>query len=988
MSQYYINYKGLKKIIAGGGHPELGAAGPSSLADLKTSFFFHLERELEKVNGLYVQKEAELQSRLQTLLDKKARILSVAAKTVGTAASAALSATVAIVAEVAAACHPSTLASLKEAFGQFQRDLEKLQKFVELNNMGFVKILKKWDKRSKSSTKELYLARQVEVQPCFNGEVLAELADTAAGHYAELDTMLVQCLEAAAHAMAAAGGEGEVSVASGPGMLGDPGVMSAQEKAEGFLSKAIFKRNLPGIRFGVERLVAVARELAAIQAPAALPPAALARLVSVLSDAFHRSIKECPGVEVSLALADAARDHGIPLNVNHQEEISLRTCLHDAALTGKFDILRLCLAQGSEVRAVDVYGRNVLHHSAMYGHVESLRHLLAIPGGCDVNVPDYEGSTPLVYGIKEGLAGIVEVLLQAGAALGPTSPGAPLPLSLACEYGMYDIAKLLLQQGAPLDANNEGLYPLHLASRQGHRTLTQLLLQHGAPLEQQDTMQSWTPLFYSASEGHTACTRMLLDAGARVDVRDELGWYPWTYALYRGHIQHADWLRLPEEVMDQPMAVPHDASAASVRLRSASSVSGTALNFASSTALGIDASPGYMTMASVPPFSHVSDRSPRGLAQAMDAFSLDASGDLMPLALPPPILPVRIYGHSYLTDQARVHISFQLRNSLANVRLFDSKVSSLKVIITQKPDQAIPYTVILPAKDDAEVYSFLVRDLTTFSIQFDIYPTFGTKVIAKAIALSSQLQNAMRLSPTGAGEPIRFICPLFDVRLRVVGQLDFWFSLIQPFLHPNLSIGGKTDTYWKATMMTASAGPVTPSVLDAGAGPCSVQSFITATSLAHDYLVIVVQMSADGVPVVCRDWALPITPGPGYTPILLMSPTLLTWAQGRALFGASANGAQLDEGGFRPDASLTELAAAVYQGYRSLSSVLRVCIFALMISFAQRSHNHARSPAHRTCHHMWGSAYALGTRRRVRLKHTAPNMSLASPTSMFLWTAS
>ena len=39
--------------------------------------------------------------------------------------------------------------------------------------MGFRKILKKWDKRSRSTTKELYLSRQVEIQPVFNRQVSA-----------------------------------------------------------------------------------------------------------------------------------------------------------------------------------------------------------------------------------------------------------------------------------------------------------------------------------------------------------------------------------------------------------------------------------------------------------------------------------------------------------------------------------------------------------------------------------------------------------------------------------------------------------------------------------------------------------------------------------------------------------------------------------------------------------------------------------------------
>jgi len=51
------------------------------------------------------------------------------------------------------------------------RLINTLQQFVEINAVGFRKILKKWDKRSKSTTRELYLARQVDVQPVFNRQV-------------------------------------------------------------------------------------------------------------------------------------------------------------------------------------------------------------------------------------------------------------------------------------------------------------------------------------------------------------------------------------------------------------------------------------------------------------------------------------------------------------------------------------------------------------------------------------------------------------------------------------------------------------------------------------------------------------------------------------------------------------------------------------------------------------------------------------------------
>lgn len=78
------------------------------------------------MNTFYLQKEVEFKLRLETLNKKKQK-----------------------------AKERNTLENIKEAFLQFQLDLAKLQKFVQLNATGFRKILKKWDKRAKSSTKEV-----------------------------------------------------------------------------------------------------------------------------------------------------------------------------------------------------------------------------------------------------------------------------------------------------------------------------------------------------------------------------------------------------------------------------------------------------------------------------------------------------------------------------------------------------------------------------------------------------------------------------------------------------------------------------------------------------------------------------------------------------------------------------------------------------------------------------------------------------------------
>ncbi|KAF9782623.1 hypothetical protein BJ322DRAFT_1009122 [Thelephora terrestris] len=139
----------------------------------KAAFFFKLERELEKINSFYLQKEAELKLRLETLLSKR---------------RAAALRTLPEATDDLATDHVEWTA-VEEGFRLLERDLAKLlvsggrdgtiytdtdslsQQFIELNATGFRKILKKWDKRSKSQTKELYLAREVEVQPVFNRQV-------------------------------------------------------------------------------------------------------------------------------------------------------------------------------------------------------------------------------------------------------------------------------------------------------------------------------------------------------------------------------------------------------------------------------------------------------------------------------------------------------------------------------------------------------------------------------------------------------------------------------------------------------------------------------------------------------------------------------------------------------------------------------------------------------------------------------------------------
>ncbi|KAJ3151166.1 phosphate system positive regulatory protein pho81 [Geranomyces michiganensis] len=840
----YLNYKGLKKIINSLNHPPVlvvvppatttttSVASASSasaaahgddnkhykeLQALKTAFFFKLERELEKVNTFYLQKEADLKVRLMSLLEKRKSLQNRQQR----------------------ATHAS-LITLREGFLQFRHDLTKLQNYVEVNATGFRKILKKWDKRSKSSTKELYLSRQIEIQPCFNNDVLAELTDQGTANLAEIEHLLSE--------------EDPESSASGVDHhqhhhhnMASPPSSNAGEAAatlinESALTNALKQKNASAVQTFVSLMLRNNRPDGAANATGGATTATTSNNEEreFLCKSFLRFCADTSVECLEILLASGEVD------CNYTDDISGRMCLHELAIADRLDMIQPCIEHHANVEATDVYGRTPLHYASTRGSSQSA--VVLLKAGAKVNALDNDGCTPLVYSITGGHTDCVRTLIESGGAVVEShSPTVPIPLCLACEHGHKDIVMLLLSRGAQLVQNAEGLFPLHLTSREGHAQVSKLLIAHGADVNAADGFNGWAPIFYAASEGHLECVEVLLAAGCETELVDEFDWSPETYALYRGHIEIADLLR-------------------ATRVQNAAAV-GAAAAHEEMTISGGPASSGIKPMAPSGLFFEQSVEDPMDT----DAGNMDLD-ELPDLSLPPPIIPFRIYGHAFLDQRFYVYVAFKASQLVgtSNTRpvtlLGSQQTSSLKLVVSTKPEVGVPYSVILPLQDDSEVYSFLVDDLDTFGLQLDVYPTFGTKPIGRGAVLASQISMTMRKSWSGGGDVEQVICPLFDSHLRVVGEVQFGFGVVKPFQHSSLQIGGKVDTYWKSTKVVG------------GSKAEGVHSFVTASSLAEEYIQVVVQLTRDGVPVIYTDWFL------NYYGRLPVSLANLTFAQAREVF--------------------------------------------------------------------------------------------------------
>jgi len=492
---------------------------------------------------------------------------------------------------------------------------------------------------------------------------------------------------------------------------------------------------------------------------------------------FLAAITEAPEDTLDVLLQSGLVD------VHAEDEINERNCLHEAAISGRSLVLEAALQSNVDVSRVDVYGRTPLHYACMYGRIVLAKALLE-HGPRTIDILDHDNFTPLIHAIVHHELDCAQQLLAYGARIDPESESDHVPLNLAFQYGSIMIANLLLEKKAKLLPDAEGLYPQHLVARSGQSPDTLLMLErYGADLDQRDKLYQWTPLFHAASEGRVDCIRILLERGVDAQILDEKGFSAMYYATWEGHMQCMKLLSSTDTgIVDVPRA----------------------------TAQHVMISPVPTSAAPAP---------------------LDADG-IPDLSLPPPIIPLRRYGHNFLDNKTFIQLSFEATNSDAIVFYHDSKYPAARLTISSKSSDIIPRNIMLPIQEDFKIISFQIDSLESFAIDFDIFPTFGSKIIAKSVALPS-LFSAM-VNSSG-----QCCLPLFDPRLRAIGQISFNFQVIKPFHGIPLDIT-HFATYWRAT-----------SQLDT-----HPSAFITGSSLSGDYVQLFVQLTSDGVPVLYPRWSI------------------------------------------------------------------------------------------------------------------------------------
>jgi len=138
----------------------------------------------------------------------------------------------------------------------------------------------------------------------------------------------------------------------------------------------------------------------------------------------------------------------------------------------------------------------------------------------DVNAPDVDGTTALIYAAHQNDLELVRLLLGAGADAKAANRYRVTALSEACNLGSGEIIQALLKAGAdPKATIGEGETPLMTASRTGSVTGVKALLAAGADVNAKETYRGETALMWAVAENHADAAAVLVAAGADVNAR-------------------------------------------------------------------------------------------------------------------------------------------------------------------------------------------------------------------------------------------------------------------------------------------------------------------------------------------------------------------------------------------------------------------------------------------------------------------------------------
>ncbi|XP_065645011.1 ankyrin repeat domain-containing protein 16 [Hydra vulgaris] len=183
--------------------------------------------------------------------------------------------------------------------------------------------------------------------------------------------------------------------------------------------------------------------------------------------------------------------------------------------------------------------RTPLHTSSMHGKIEAVKFLLE--KGCNPDVRDSCGSSPLMDALRFGFVSVAEVLIKTNLVLlDQVDNLGRYPLHIAAESGQVDSVKYLVEKlnvDINLKTKNSGYTVFHLIAKEGHLELLNYLVNDQSVnrcfkyLLNEPDASLRTPLHLSVASNKVRFAKMLIELKCDQTLKDKYDKLAVNYAL-------------------------------------------------------------------------------------------------------------------------------------------------------------------------------------------------------------------------------------------------------------------------------------------------------------------------------------------------------------------------------------------------------------------------------------------------------------------------
>jgi ankyrin repeat protein len=180
--------------------------------------------------------------------------------------------------------------------------------------------------------------------------------------------------------------------------------------------------------------------------------------------------------------ATMAQDELVHLLLDHGANLKEKGVVQAICQVCKKDTIQRALEMGADINEIDEVGNNMLHFAARNEDPEVLRLMfdLGFPLA-NLNQLNKGGKTPLMKAVKHGNTENVAALLARGATSDTPLASGTTALHVACSWEHIEIASLLVNAGANLEAvDGNEMRPIHQAAYINSIKMLQLVVENGA----------------------------------------------------------------------------------------------------------------------------------------------------------------------------------------------------------------------------------------------------------------------------------------------------------------------------------------------------------------------------------------------------------------------------------------------------------------------------------------------------------------------------